>query len=210
MTLVKQAEYAAQHGVSRKTVTKWKQAGHLVFDGDLVNAAASDARLRGAGLGRFAEGRQGVTVTSSLLPSGNERGGPGNADRRASMADEDVTPEGPNGKSLEEFLRDILEGRFAVKADAEAAKENALAAIRLLELQEKDGALIPLDRAEMVFFEQARAFRDAMMNWPTDIGPLLAADLNLPADKVTEAMTRHVHTFLDRLGEPSADFRGEG
>ena len=217
MTLVKQAEYAAFHNVSRKTVTKWKQAGYLVFEGDLVDVEASDERLRGAALGRFKDdgvAATPVTVTHRALPQGNGGGNAGNkgsAPRHDPSDDDGVTAEGPNGQPLEEFFRAILEGRFAVKADAEAAKENALAAIRLLELMEKDGSLIRLELAEAVFFEQARGDRDAWMNWPSRVGPVMAAEFGLPADKVTEVLTRHVHEELAGRGEPQPDFsRDEG
>jgi hypothetical protein len=43
--LVTQAEFARRRGVSRKTVTKWKQAGKLVMQGELVDVEASEARL---------------------------------------------------------------------------------------------------------------------------------------------------------------------
>lgn len=41
-----QSEYAAYRGVSRKTVTGWKQRGLLVFSGgDLIDVVKSDAAL---------------------------------------------------------------------------------------------------------------------------------------------------------------------
>lgn len=42
---VTQAEYARMCGMTRNTVTKWKKAGRIVMDGDLVDVAASDAWL---------------------------------------------------------------------------------------------------------------------------------------------------------------------
>lgn len=43
---MKQSEFAALHGVSRKTVTKWKERGWLVFAGDEVDVDASNALLK--------------------------------------------------------------------------------------------------------------------------------------------------------------------
>lgn len=43
---MKQSEFAALHGVSRKTVTKWKERGWLVFDGDNVNVEESNKLLK--------------------------------------------------------------------------------------------------------------------------------------------------------------------
>lgn len=205
MALVKQTEYADRHGVSRKTVTKWKQDGHLVLQGNLVDAEASDERLRRAELGRFKPVGEAVTSAPEPNPKSNRYGNKGNS-RPAGNSDHATVPEGMDGETIEGFLQAILEGRFKSKADATAIKENALAAINLLEMREKDGALIALERAEAVFFAQARANRDAWMNWPTDIGPRMAADLGLPADTVTEALTRYVHDHLNSLGDPDPDF----
>src|SRR6202012_798930 len=41
-----QSEFAVLHGVSRKTVTKWKERGWLVFAGDEVDVDASNALLK--------------------------------------------------------------------------------------------------------------------------------------------------------------------
>lgn len=211
MALVKQSDYAAHHGVSRKSVTKWKQDGHLVFQGDLVDVEASDERMRRAGLGRF-KVTDGAVTQPAVAPKGNKQG------NKPSPAAKGNSPAKPpaasaaseiDGETIEEFLRAILEGRFKSKADAAAMKENALAATHLLEVREKEGSLIPLDRAEAVFFELARANRDAWMNWPTDIGPRLAADLGLSADTVTEALTRYAHDHLASLGDPDPDFAAQ-
>ncbi|MFL1502117.1 MULTISPECIES: hypothetical protein [unclassified Pseudomonas] len=40
-----QSEFAALHNVSRKTVTKWKERGWLVFDGSSLDVEASNALI---------------------------------------------------------------------------------------------------------------------------------------------------------------------
>lgn len=85
-------------------------------------------------------------------------------------------------------------------------KENYNAMLRRLEYQQKEGSLIELELAEQVLFEGARQARDAWLNFPARIGPMLAATLGLEADKVTEALTPHVHKQISDLGEPEADF----
>jgi 4-hydroxy-3-methylbut-2-enyl diphosphate reductase IspH len=40
-----QSEFAALHGVSRKTVTKWKERGWLVFAGSVLDVEASNALI---------------------------------------------------------------------------------------------------------------------------------------------------------------------
>lgn len=93
--------------------------------------------------------------------------------------------------------------------EAVARKENYIALLRQLEYEEKSGALVPLDLAERVLFEGARAMRDAWLNWPSRVGPLIAADLGLEADRVTEALTEHVHKHIAQLGEPDVQFTAD-
>jgi hypothetical protein len=61
--------------------------------------------------------------------------------------------------------------------------------------------------ARRVLFDEFRAVRDAWMNWPARVSALIAADLNVEADKVAEVLTGYVHKQLASLAEPSGDFR---
>lgn len=109
-------------------------------------------------------------------------------------------------EEIEGFLDQVLAGSYADTATAERVKENALAAKHLLAARRDAGHLVEIEQAEMVLFETQRSQRDAWMNFPTRIGPLLAAEIGVDADKVVEALTVHVHQQLDDLGEPEADF----
>jgi hypothetical protein len=91
-------------------------------------------------------------------------------------------------------------------AEALRVKENYLAMLRRLEYEEKSGALVELSVAEGVIFEVFRAQRDAWLNWPMRIGPLLAADLNCEVELVTHTLTAYVHKHIAEQGEPQADF----
>ncbi|WP_162986963.1 hypothetical protein [Sphingomonas paeninsulae] len=71
------------------------------------------------------------------------------------------------------------------------------------------GSLVEIEVAETVLFDTQRSQRDAWMNFPTRVGPLLAAELGIDADKLVEALTTHVHQLLDDLGEPDADFAAQ-
>lgn len=97
-------------------------------------------------------------------------------------------------------------GRAAAYADALYRKENHIAALRELEFLRKSGAVIALDLAERVLFDNFRAVRDAWLNWPMRIAPLLAADLDVPPDALTQRLTDYVHRHLAELGEPDASF----
>ena len=107
---------------------------------------------------------------------------------------------------VDEFVAGVRSGRGYKLADSERIKEGALALKQVLAARQAAGDLVELALAEAVFFEQARAARDAWSNWPVRIGPLLAAELGLEADRVTEALSAHVHTHLADLGEPDPDF----
>lgn len=111
-------------------------------------------------------------------------------------------------ESLEGQALWLLEnGGVATRDYAEALrlKENYLALLRQLEYEQKSGALVSLEIAEKILFEQARASRDAWLNWPTRVGPLLAADLGLEADRVVGALTEYVHKHISQLGEPEIE-----
>lgn len=113
-----------------------------------------------------------------------------------------------DGETLEEEAARLLEsGGEASHAYAEALrrKENYLALLRQLEYEKKSGSLVELEIAEKILFEQARASRDAWLNWPTRVGPLLAADLGLEADRVVGALTEYVHKHISQLGEPEIE-----
>ena|SRR5581483_296926 len=112
---------------------------------------------------------------------------------------EGETPE----QAAERIARDSAPFNFG---EALRRKENYLALLKELEFKQKEGSLVELEVAEQVLFEDARAQRDAWLNWPARVGPLIAADLGLEADRVTEILTEHVHKHIAELGEPEVDF----
>lgn len=91
-------------------------------------------------------------------------------------------------------------------AEAIRIKENYNALLKQLEYEEKSKLLIELDLARSVLFEEARSARDAWMNWPMRVGPKIAADLGLEADRVTEVLNSYVHKQISSLGEPEGVF----
>jgi hypothetical protein len=112
------------------------------------------------------------------------------------------------GESLPEAAARIFDSGVEMLGYAGALekKENYLALLRQLEYEQKSGSLVELDTATAILFEEFRAQRDAWLNWPSRIGPLLAADLGIEADKVVEAITAYVHKQIAQLGEPEANF----
>lgn len=90
---------------------------------------------------------------------------------------------------------------------AVAHKEDYAGRLKELEYRQRAGELIDLGLARQVLFDEARAARDAWLNWPTRFAALIAAELGLEADRVAEVLTNYVHKQLATLGEPGGEFR---
>jgi hypothetical protein len=192
---MKQSEFASLHGVSRKTVTKWKERGWLVFAGDEVNVEESNKLLK-----RYRrDGIPVVTEPASKPSRGNKR-------QSVTQAAKGVTLEA--GESAGDAANRILSGNVELLDfdEARCFKENYLGLMAQLEYERKSGSLVELDTATAILFEEFRAQRDAWLNWPTRVGPILAADLGVEADRVVETLTAHVHKHIAQLGEPEANF----
>ena len=212
MALMKQAEFSVRHGVSRKTVTQWKKRGWLVFEGDLVDVVASDAMI--AKYRRDGVPQADAAVTQVTHPvtqaqgnnsgnaSGNSQGnGVGSALPHVEPSiGEEETP----AEAAERIV--LAAGVYMSMDEARRVKENYLALLNQLDYEQKAGRLIELTHAERVVFETFRGVRDAWLNWPTRVGPLIAADLGCDAGQVTGVLNAHVHKQLSILGEGSADF----
>lgn len=93
---------------------------------------------------------------------------------------------------------------------ARAMREAYAASLQRLEFQRRSGQLVEIATAERVLFEQARAARDAWLNWPARVGPLIAATLGLAdVNAVVRLLTDHVHKQVETLGIASTDFVAE-
>lgn len=184
-----QSDFARLHGVSRKTVTMWKSRGWLIMSGDDIDVAASNAQLE--------KYRKSVNRSDKQKTSAPEKK---KADRVLSAWEQ---PEECDS-SLEGLARDfLLENGAELSLDeARRVKENYLALLTKLEFQQKDGQLIEMAAAEEVLFNAFRQQRDAWLNWPSRVAPLMAADLGVPADRMTEVLIEHVHKHISVLGEP--------
>lgn len=204
--LVSVREFARLDGCDDKLVRRAIKAGKLPIsdDGKLdpalagsgwrkQNRRAAGSADTGADTGKMSA--QGVRTNARA-----EKVSAPTADETAAAGEEMFSEE------VEGFLDNVLAGQYADTIMAERVKENALAAKHLLAARRDAGHLVEIEQAEDVLFEIQRAQRDAWMNFPTRVGPVLAAELGMDADKVVEALTVHVHQQLDDLGEPEADF----
>lgn len=84
--------------------------------------------------------------------------------------------------------------------------------LRQLEYEQKSGALIEMAVAQNAVFELFRTARNAWLAWPVRFGPLIAAEIGVAedVDRVVAALDRYVYQQLSELGEPEADFSGDG
>ncbi|MBD0845696.1 MULTISPECIES: hypothetical protein [Pectobacterium] len=185
-----QSDFARLHGVSRKTVTMWKSRGWLIMSGDDIDVNASNTQLEKyrKTINRQTKEKIAAPVKKNSDPSPSVTMGQGEG----------------GDPSLESIARDfILENGAELSLDeARRVKENYLALLTKLEFQQKDGQLIEMTIAEEVLFNAFRQQRDAWINWPSRVAPLMAADLGLPADRMTEVLIEHVHKHISVLGEP--------
>ncbi|HCM6844946.1 TPA: hypothetical protein N3078_005136 [Klebsiella quasipneumoniae] len=185
-----QSDFAKLHNVSRKTVTMWKSRGWLIMSGDDIDVAASNAQLekyrktvnRPSKYDALPPAKKNITPTPPVVNDRDDNGLP----------------------SLENIAKDfILENGAELSLDeARRVKENYLALLTKLEFQQKDGQLIEMTVAEEVLFNAFRQQRDSWLNWPSRVAPLMAADLGVPADRMTEVLIKHVHKHISVLGEP--------
>ncbi|ECC9936379.1 hypothetical protein WDI34_001102 [Salmonella enterica subsp. enterica] len=182
-----QAEFARRHGVSRKTVTQWKERGWLVMNGREIDVSASDAML---------EKYRKTVIREDVLPEAETLLQTGADEYQDEGDDEDMSPD----KVAERIM--LATGATMSLDEARRVKENYLALLTKLEYQQKEGELVDLTEAKEVLFACARQSRDTWMNWPARVAPLMAADLDIPADRMTEVLTAHVHKQISLLGEP--------
>lgn len=214
VTLESVSAYGRRHGVSKAAAQKWEARGLLVKREGKVWVEGSDRALEHCGLGRFAK----------VAGDGNQEPATGNpatatTDRPSpiEIAADDVVMPGEDSSdfatgtgfglaSTDDLIRRLLSGETLDIASALRAKENGLALRQLVRARREADAVVDIEVAEGVLFEQARAIRDAWLNWPARAGPPMAAQLGLRADKVVEVLTAHVHEQLKALGDPEADF----
>ncbi|WP_162783401.1 hypothetical protein [Devosia naphthalenivorans] len=179
--LVSQAQYAAMKGVSRKTVTVWKQKGLLVLGGD---------------------GRIDVGATDTLLLNhGNKRGG---VTRQGNEPDLSAAPEETPEEAADRIVN--VEGRALFsKAEAERVKENYLALLRQLEYDRESGAVAEINDVVTAVVTEYALVRNKLLNIGSRIAPRVAVLKS--ADEIKALIDKEVALALEEL---SLDGNGHG
>lgn len=149
---MKQAAFAALHGVSRKTVTMWKQRGWLVFQGKEVDVAASNALIK-----RYR--RDGIEAV-------NQSDKPGNKPNAAAALP---------GEQLESAVERILlsSGANMNIDEARRVKENYLALLNQLEYDQKAGAVVLVAEVAKAVGEEYSKVRTRLLAIPAEQAPRL-------------------------------------
>ncbi|CAI1576936.1 Uncharacterised protein [Serratia proteamaculans] len=185
MTTMTRSQYAEHAGVALKTIGRWIKAGkYIVLDDDLIDVEASDAnrfQYRDASDPRIHNAKS----KKSSVPK----------------PDKDVSEINERAQAIYDGL---ISGETAIRPieQSRAMKEHYLAELARLEHLQKDEQLIEMAVAEGVLFDCFRAQRDSWLNWPSRVAPLMAADLGVPADRMTEVLVEYVHNHITSLGEP--------
>jgi len=157
---MKQSAFAALHGVSRKTVTKWKERGWLVFAGDEVDVEASNALLK--------KYRRDASESVTQPAQGNKQG---NKPRDVTPASAQVTIR--DGESAEQAAVRLL---VATGADmnfdeARRVKENYLALKAQLEYDRDAGLVVEVADVARAVGEEYAKVRTRLLAIPAEHAP---------------------------------------
>lgn len=189
-------EFARREGVSDTLVRKALKLNRLkAFYDKSIDPALVGTAWREGNVGGANSANQSANTGSQSVRSSRPAPGRPPVDMR-----DDETPADAAKRYVDSGVA-LLDYAGALEK-----KENYLALLRELEYEQKSGSLVELDTASAILFEESRAQRDAWLNWPTRVGPILAAELGVEADRVTEVLTAHVHKQIAQLGEPEANF----
>lgn len=83
------------------------------------------------------------------------------------------------------------------KAGEEVKKIQLENEMRQIRLQKIAGELVPVDRVQKDWFESTRRVRDGMLNLPSRLSGVFAAESN--QEKIFESFTKEVHAVLTEL-----------
>jgi phage terminase Nu1 subunit (DNA packaging protein) len=192
---MKQSAFAELHGVSRKTVTKWKERGWLVFAGDEVDVDASNALLK-----KYR--RDGVpAVTHSVTQSTQ-----GNKRKTVTQAASEVTLSA--GESADDVAGRILTGNVELMNfdEARCFKENYLGLKAQLEYDRDSGLVIDVGEVARVVGGEYAKVRTRLLSIPAEQAPRLHR-CKTPAelqDMLQEVITEALEELTrDGAGSPS-------
>lgn len=165
---MKQSEFAALHGVSRKTVTTWKARGWLVFDADgAVDVEASNALLakyRRDGIEAVTQAPDSVTQTPLGNKNGNGKSAVTSAAARVTIRDGESA-----GDAAERIL--IATGATMNIDEAKRVKENYLALQAQLEYDRDAALVVDVAAVARVVGQEYAKVRNKLLAIPAEHAP---------------------------------------
>jgi hypothetical protein len=185
--LMSQTAYARHRGVSRKTVTVWKQQGILVLGADgQVDVAATDAVLAV----RPDRYRGGATSGSPVTP-GNKHGNKAATQVTGDgLAADDEQPD-PDG--------------LMTLPQAQRAKETYLALQRKAEFEEQQGRLVSVETVGKYVEAEYGLVRDRLVVIP---GKVADKCTGKPREEIEAIIMAEINEALNELHAPSVESRG--
>ncbi|ABB11155.1 hypothetical protein [Burkholderia lata] len=191
-----QSEFAVLHRVSRKTVTKWKERGWLVFAGDEVDVDSSNALLK-----RYRrDGIQSVTQPEE----GNTKGNKANlTPKRVTSRNSEVTiRDGETAATAAERVL-VATGAEMNVDEAKRVKENYLALQAQLEYDRDAGLVVAVsDVAKAVGDEYAKV-RSRLLAIPAEHAPRIQRLKS--AVEVQDALQEIITEALEELTRDGVD-----
>jgi hypothetical protein len=183
MTLVMQKDFAAMHGVSKKTVSMWKKADRLVMQGEQVDVEASIAKLARYRKGGSPTARVPVTQPITSGEAGNWEG------NSRSDSDAQIRPGETAEKAAERIL--IASGADMNYDEARRVKENYLALKAQLEYDRDSGLVVAVADVAKVVGDEYASVRTRLLAIPSNLAPQLLRVKTAPAMKeaLTDAIT---------------------
>ena len=184
-------ELARQLRVSETSVRRAEKAGRIRREAD---GAWDPARVKAAWASNTDQAQQ--------RPA---RGDRPREDRRALKP----VPEAALGAvrdTLREHGEPIAAGTMTFM-QARTANEVLKAQERRLRLQQMKGELVDRAKAVAQVFKLARDERDAWVNWPARIAAMIAAELEVDANKLHTVLERQVREHLNELAEVRPSLR---
>lgn len=193
---VSRRQYAVLRGVSETAVRKAISSGRIrveqdgTIDVDKANASwdrqTDPAKQRG-----FGEQELAAQTRAAMRPVPRAAIDAVADTLRESGAD--PNPDAPQGEVS--FLR------------ARMANEVIKAQTAKVKLQKLKGELVDRARAVAAVFELARRERDAWLKWPPRVAANMAAELNVEAHKLEQALDKYVRENLADMAEVKIELR---
>jgi len=155
-----QSEFATLHGVSRKTVTKWKERGWLVFAGSVLDVEASNALIA-----KYR--RDGIDVVTQA-EEGNKPA-PKKSGVTSAAARVTVKP----GETVEQATARILiaTGANMNIDEAKRVKENYLALREQLEYDREARLVVAVQDVTRAVGEEYARVRTRLLSIPSEHAP---------------------------------------